>query len=68
MVLADRTKFVLDDDTRARFAAALDCPAEAKPAVLELMSARAGPPSTRFCSTGARAGIRSRAERAPEPR
>jgi uncharacterized protein (DUF1778 family) len=37
MILADRTEFVLDGDAWARFAAALDRPAEVKPAVVELM-------------------------------
>jgi uncharacterized protein (DUF1778 family) len=37
MILADRTEFVVDDDAWDRFAAALDRPAEVKPAVVELM-------------------------------
>jgi uncharacterized protein (DUF1778 family) len=35
-VLADRTRFVLDDDAWDRFCAALDRPAQVKPAVAEL--------------------------------
>jgi uncharacterized protein (DUF1778 family) len=37
MILADRTQFVLDDDAWKAFTAALDRPAEPKPAVVELM-------------------------------
>ena len=37
MILADRTQFVLDEDAWEAFTAALDRPAEVKPAVVELM-------------------------------
>jgi uncharacterized protein (DUF1778 family) len=37
MVLADRTQFVLDGDTWEAFTAALDRPAEVKPAVVDLI-------------------------------
>jgi uncharacterized protein (DUF1778 family) len=37
MILADRTEFVLDEDAWRRFTAALDHPAELKPAVVKLM-------------------------------
>jgi uncharacterized protein (DUF1778 family) len=37
MILADRTEFVLDEDTWGRFTAALDRPAEVKPAVVDLL-------------------------------
>jgi uncharacterized protein (DUF1778 family) len=40
MILADRTEFVLDAATWKVFAAALDKPAEAKPAVVELIRRR----------------------------
>jgi uncharacterized protein (DUF1778 family) len=36
-ILADRTQFVLDRDEWDAFTAALDRPAEARPAVVELM-------------------------------
>lgn len=36
-LLADRTRFELDDEHWATFAAALDRPAEPKPAVVELL-------------------------------
>ena len=37
MILADRRQFVLDHDAWSAFTAALDRPAEAKPAVVELV-------------------------------
>ena len=37
MILADRPEFVLDKDAWERFTAALDRPAELKPAVVDLM-------------------------------
>lgn len=37
MILSDRTHFALDRDDWRAFAAALDRPAEVKPAVVELM-------------------------------
>jgi uncharacterized protein (DUF1778 family) len=37
MILADRTQFVLDEDAWQAFMAALDRPAEVKPAVVELL-------------------------------
>jgi uncharacterized protein (DUF1778 family) len=37
MILADRTQFALDDEAWKEFSAALDRPAEIKPAVVELV-------------------------------
>lgn len=37
MILADRTHFALDQESWATFSAALDRPAEVKPAVVDLM-------------------------------